>query len=276
MFILKYFKNSIFSLKGIYELKSEKVFKILIYFIFMSLLSLLPHNIEIIREKGFKLGFISEVYKEDNKTMLINTKAEVVGFAGLRCSDDFKVEYYEFKDYDLVIDYNNEYDIKTNNKEKAVLILQKTEVLYYDQNRAFMRGNYDSFDRDIRFSELRFNDSIYQELFTNLEKSFYSYIIFFSIINNVMVQTGMYLIMIILMAIILSFLKYGFSKKMKFIEIVKILVLSMTLPSVIVFILGWFGLFGLTPVIMNFMIGGIGLLVMTKVAKNRVELECGK
>ncbi len=268
MFLIKYFKNSLYSLKGIYSLKDESFVKVIIYFLIIATISLLPHNLEIVREKGFKLGFISEAYNDEVRHEMYTSKVVKVGQAGLRVDDNFTVEVYEFDMYTLVIDYNDEYD----EIDGTTLILKRTTTEYYDENGSMMFGNYKSFDDDIHFSSLRFEETLYTTLFTNLEKAFYPYITLFSLLINVTSNFAMYAIMIALMSVILGFLRYRFSYFLSYKETCKILVFSMTLPSVIVFIIGFFGGFAFTPVIMNFMMGGIAVLTLLKVGKNKLEL----
>lgn len=268
MFLVKYFKNSLYSIKGIYSLKDENIIKVLLYFILVATISLLPHNLEIVREKGFKLGFISEAYNDEARFDLYDSKVVKVGTAGIRVDDDFVLEVYEFDTFTLVIDYNDEFE----SVENTTLVLKRTSTEYYDSNGSMMVGNYNSFTEDIHFSSLRFDETLYTTLFTGLEKAFYPFITLFSILVNVSTNFAMYIIMIALMAVILGFLKYRFSHFLSYKEICKILVFSMTLPSVIVFIIGLFGGFAFTPVIMNFMMGGIAVLTLLKVGKNKLEL----
>ncbi len=266
MFIIKYFKNTLYSLKGIYRFKDEKGYKIMLYFLLMSLISLLPHNLTIIQENGFKMGFISEGYNDSNKEQLYNSSLIKIGKAGLRVEDTFKLEEYEFDTFKLVIDYNDEYEVT----DDTTLILKKYTTEYHSNN-SMMYGDYNSFEDDIYIANLMFDDNVYMSLFTNLEKAFYPYITLFSLLVNTTANIAMYLLMILLMGIILGFLKYKYSSYLSYKEIVKILVLSMTLPSVVVFIIGLFGGFAFTPVIMNFMIGGIGVLTILKVGKNNFD-----
>ncbi len=178
--------------------------------------------------------------------------------------EDFIIEEYDFDEFKLIIDYNDEYIYIDGN----TLILKKDSTIFHNENGSIMTGNYDSFDTDIYKYDLMFNDSLYQVLFTNLEKAFYPYTILFSLLINFSSNILMYVIMIFLMSSILSFLKYRYSYFLSYKQLIKILILSMTLPSVIVFILGLLGSFAFTPVIMNFMMGGISLLVILKVGKN--------
>lgn len=276
MFIIRYFKNSIFSLKGIYDLKDENLLKIIVYFLLVSLISLFPYNFKIVEEKGFNIGFLSEVYKDLSENSFKNTKVKKIGKAGLRVESDFTCETYHFENIIIIFDYDNTYNI-SENVDKNVLILKKDTMRFYDTSNHFMVGNYEAFNRDYSFSEFVANQSLFEEFFLLIEKGFYSYSILFSVLNYTFTSIGMYLLMILLMAGILSFLKYGFSKSMPFMSIVKILVLAMTLPSIIVFLIGWIpNMYSFSPIIMNFLIGGIGLLVMLKVAKNRLEIETGK
>ncbi len=268
MFIFKYFKNSLYSLKGIYSLKDEKIFKVVIYFLLMATISLLPHNLEIIREKGFKLGFISEGYDDAVRHDLYNSKVIKIGTAGMRVEDNFTIEIYEFDEFTLVIDYFDEYEQIDGN----VLVLKRNTTEYYYENGSMMTGNYDSFDEEVYFSSLMFDETLYTTLFTYLEKAFYSYIVLFSLLVNISSNVGMYILMILLMSVILGFLKYRFSYFLNYMQTSKILVFSMTAPAVLTFILGFFGLFALTPVIMNFGMGAMALLVLLKVGKEKLEL----
>lgn len=268
MFIIRYFKNTLYSLKGIYSLKDEKFYKVIIYFVLLVIISIMPHNLEIVKEKGFKLGFISEGYNDNNRYELYESSVIKISNTGIKVDDNFTIEVYEFDDFKLVIDYNSEYDIE----DGIVLVLKKDYTEYYSKDGSVMKGDYSSFDDEFYFSSLMFDDTTYSTLFTNLEKSFYPYIILFSIVVNVFSNLLMYSIMIILMAILLSFLKYRFSYFLNLKQLCKILVFSMTIPSVVVNVLGLFSTFAFTPVIMNFSMGAISLLVLLKVGKNKLEL----
>lgn len=267
MFLINGFK-SVYSFKNIFNLKQQNLFKSLIYFLVISIISLLPHNLSIVREDGFKLGFISESYNDDSRLELYDSNLIKIGSAGLRVSNEV-IEEYSFNMYTLVIDYNDEYIWEEGN----VLVLNKFNTRYYDDTGNTMQGNYDSFSIDINKSDLMFNDNLFLTFFTNLEKTFSSHIILFSVIINTTTNICMYLLMICALAFILGFLKYRFSYFPNYKQLLNVLIYSMSLPAVVVFVLGLFGSFAFTPVIMNFATGGIALLVILKVGKNNYELK---
>ncbi len=268
MFLIRGFKNSLYSLKGIFKLKDEKMYKAIIYFLLMAIISLLPHNLALVREDGFKLGFISEAYTDSVRYEMYNSSMIKVGKSGLRVEENFSMEEYEFEMYTLVIDYDDEYVWSEGN----VLVLKQSQTKYYDSNGSYMWGNYDSFTDDIYKSDLMFTDTLYETFFTNLEKSFSSFIVLFSVLSNTIINILMYVFMIAIMAFILGFLRYRFSYFLSYMQLIRVLIYSMTIPTVVVCILGIFGSFAFTPVIMNFATGGIAVLVLLKVGKNNFEL----
>lgn len=272
MFLIRYFKGSIVSLKKIFELREEKMWKVVIYFLLMAMVSIFPYNFKIVQEQGFKMGFVSEGYKEDAKNALKSSRAVKVGYAGLRCNDDFETEEYLFSNFKLIIDYKDTY--KRDSKESMrLVIMTANNVKYYNEEGIYMPGNYEGFSRDLFFSEFISNEAVFEEFFSSLEKSFSAYTILFSVINYTITSLFMDALLLALMAGIFMMFKIGFNAYVSYFEMLKMLVLCMTIPTLICFILGFFDLFALTPVIMNFGIGVIGLLIVFKVIKPKVQIR---
>jgi len=76
MFIIKYFKEAL-KYGTVFKLVSEKTYKVIIFFLLLTLIQLFPMNFQIVSEQGWRLDFIQESFQAETQ---IGNFLKPVGF----------------------------------------------------------------------------------------------------------------------------------------------------------------------------------------------------
>ena len=280
MFIVKYFRYASYSIRHIYNFRSEKLWKVILFFLILTLLACFPYNYKIIDEGGFKNALFSEAgenFSDSYHVKFANeTKFRSISRSGLEVSTDYDLnsyESYDFKNFTLVIDYAGNYERSVDN---GIVLLYGANDIAYISNGKSSTTSYEGFSRVFDSRELITNQTAFEDFFNYTEKSFSKYTIIFSILSYTLTQIFMYLVLLFGLAWIYTFIKKSWDTFLTFKELFTILVFSMTPGAVLSLIVGLIpNLFSLVPVIMNFMLALISLLVMYKVARHDKDSHQG-
>lgn len=274
MFLVKYFRYSVWSIKRIYSFKNEKAWKVIIFFLLISLLACFPNNYQQIQQNGFTTGLFHDASSEYIATQNFarNTKFYQMSFAGLEVEsgyDTTSYEEYEFKNFNLIIDYSNNFD---NVPDKGVYVVYKQKSIVYYNEGSEINGNYNKFTSIIKSTELENDSSKFVDFFDYSADAFSKYSVIIGILVYTLTQTIVFLVLGLVLSWIYTFIKKSWDTFLTYNQILKIVIFSMTPGAFVCFIIGFFpNMFSLVPVIFNFGVAIISLLVMYKVA--RVDLD---
>ena len=163
--------------------------------------------------------------------------------------------------------------VNTNIDLTAEQLIFTNKRTYYvkGDGKGLMIGSYQNFPEEISFetintlpdNERRVQLTIFAE---TIEKSFGRQNAFFTIVTFSSVQLALYVVLVLLLALVLQLFRFVYVDYMSYIDGVKIVISTMTIPSVISFIIGFFT-HALTPVIVQLGLGIILMLIMIKYGK---------
>jgi maltodextrin utilization protein YvdJ len=260
MFLVRFFKYS-FQFKEMLYRPSEKFWKVLIYFLLISMIALFPMNYQIVREEGFRLDFIYQDFLDDTPLWVLPEDCVIEG-SKLYC--DTNIEYiYTHKNVTYIFNYQNS-QLESN---KSYILLKEQQILYVNQDGNLMTAyDYQGFEEEVNFRSINLMDlSERKEALIHLaymiENSFSPYIILFAILVNTIVNIGLYMIFILFLSLILQLFRFGYSKFFPYIDSLKFLVYAMGAPAVISFFVGLIEP-SIGTVIFHFGVGIITMLVM--------------
>ncbi len=278
MFLVRIFRDS-FILDRVLKLRFVKFWKFVIYFFLISFVSLFSFNYTNLKEGGWKLGFVEyNLTSSENLNVELPNDIIIRRLSGVK-SLSGQSQFVEYKDsingkiiYRFLISENsltlNDEDLKIRQ-----LIFTDSRILYIkgDGTPALI-GDYNSFPEEIRFdsinniSDAREKRAELAKLAESIEKSFGKQNAFYTIITYSGVQILLYIILIFLLSGIVQLFRFGYAKFMSYFDGMKIVISTMTIPSVLSFIIGFFT-HALTPVIVQFGLGIILMIVMLKYGK---------
>lgn len=277
MFLVRIFRDS-FIFNRVLKLRYEAFWKLGIYFIIISLISLFSFNFTNLRTGGWKLGFVENILLlEKNYDKQLPSSITIRKLSGVNSTDGDQLLFYENNEGKII-----RFWFVTNESEDFVntIIDLTAEQLIFTNKRTYyvkgdgkglMIGSYQNFPEEISFetintlpdNERRVQLTILAE---TIEKSFGRQNAFFTIVTFSSVQLALYVVLVLLLALVLQLFRFVYVDYMSYIDGVKIVVSTMTIPSVISFIIGFFT-HALTPVIVQLGLGIILMLIMIKYGK---------
>lgn len=229
MFIVNYFKRG-FQFSKIFEKPLTFNYKIIIYFIFISLLSSFPLNYQIITEDGFRLDFIAQDFI--NETPDIEIPYTEISMAGVNAENDYMFEHEGIHYY---VNVTGLYD---ETYETPAVILNENHILYDTGDNQLTSQGYEGFgdltllhsvnygsEEDVRFMWETFGASV--------EGSFSQYIVIYTMGTNIMVQLFIQFVFVIFLMLVLRLFKYGLSTFMTYKESIVFIIIMMTMPAVV-------------------------------------------
>ena len=265
MFIIRYAKNSFKFSEMIFKTK-ENLFKVFIYFILLSLISIFPMSLMIILEQGWRIDFVEQAFREKTPTWELPRDSRIE--LGKYYSSTDEEVIYEHQGVTFIFNYQGGgYD-----KEEKQIIFAKDEIIYTNSN-AEMKGNYGGFDLPYRFNDINLlsNQERYDafvDFGMRIENSFSPFIVFYSIVTNTLSMMAANILFALLMSVVLQLFRFGYSTFFTYKESLVFITYSMTLPSILSFGVGLFAP-GFSTVIYQFGIGIILMVVMLKYGKKR-------
>lgn len=273
MFLVRYFRDSFF-LNRILPLRKESLWKIIIYFLVISIISLFPYNYVNLKEGGWKLGFVEHNFlSQENIGFELPDHITMNSF-GMKSSteeNDF-VEFKNSQDGNIIFRFLFDGDINETDRSVKQLVFTRDEVFYFRGDQTVIIGDYSGFEEEINFHEINLitesnekNERL-KGLAAAIEGSFGRQNAFYTIVNYSFIQLALYVILILILAAVLQLFRFGYVKFMSYIEGIKVVILSMTIPSILAFVVG-FATHGFAPVIIQLGIGIVLMIVMIRYAK---------
>lgn len=277
MFLVRIFRDS-FIFNRVLKLRYEAFWKLGIYFIIISLISLFSFNFTNLRTGGWKLGFVENILLlEKNYDKQLPSSITIRKLSGVNSTDGDQLLFYENNEGKIIrfwfVTNESEDFVNTNIDLTAEQLIFTNKRTYYvkGDGKGLMIGSYQNFPEEISFetintlpdNERRVQLTIFAE---TIEKSFGRQNAFFTILTFSSVQLALYVILVLLLALVLQLFRFVYVDYMSYIDGVKIVISTMTIPSVISFIIGFFT-HALTPVIVQLGLGIILMLIMIKYGK---------
>lgn len=266
MFLLNYFKYA-FQFDRFFEHAKEKWWKVLIFFFLVSLISIFPMNLLIVQEDGWRLDFIEESFKTETPNWDLPDDCSITA-KKLVCQSD---ETYSFEHQGITYIINHQDDDFSNITEKQVLLMEDKVVYANGEGNHMIGYNYNGFESDVSFRSLNLatgidRDIMYQDFGRQLETSFGSYIILYTILVNVTTTIGLYAFFILIMSLVIQLFRFGYTTFMTFGQTMKMVVFAMGVPSLVAFVVGFLEP-SFSPVVFQFGVGIIIMVVMLKYGK---------
>jgi hypothetical protein len=277
MFLVRIFRDS-FIFNRVLKLRYEAFWKLGIYFIIISLISLFSFNFTNLRTGGWKLGFVENILLlEKNYDKQLPSSITIRKLSGVNSTDGDQLLFYENNEGKIIrfwfVTNESEDFVNTNIDLTAEQLIFTNKRTYYvkGDGKGLMIGSYQNFPEEISFetintlpdNERRVQLTILAE---TIEKSFGRQNAFFTIVTFSSVQLALYVVLVLLLALVLQLFRFVYVDYMSYIDGVKIVISTMTIPSVISFIIGFFT-HALTPVIVQLGLGIILMLIMIKYGK---------
>lgn len=260
MFILRFFKTS-FSPKLMLTEISDPFWKYILYFLIIIMLIAFPLNYTIVQEQGFRLNFIEESFTQATPSWVLPETCEIEA-GSLSCETD---ETYTFIHQEITYYIHATQDMVDEN-QKAVYLLED-RLLYTNGVGASMTGYYhqgflDRFSfRSLNLLEGNEKSLAYIAFAEQLENSFGPYIVFFSLLVNTLTTLGINIVFILMLSLVLQLFRFGYSKFFRYIDSLKFLIYTMTVPAILSFLISWISM-AFSPVIYQFGVGIMTMVVM--------------
>lgn len=256
MFIIRYFKWG-FQFPKLLTHTSEKLWKTFLYFMLLVLITNFPLTWLAYNEQGSKLDFIEQDFIDETPEW--NLPSGKIATGKLMMTETNVSRTHG----DIIYVFN--YTSDTFDTSIKSILLKEDYIIFTDGEGNFLQTDgYYGFEVavfDFDSVNLLTDDEralAFQQFGHGLEKSFSTYIIFYTVLRNTLVQIGATFIFVLLLACIIQLFRFGFANFMTFKEGINFVILSSTLPSILALISG-FLLPGFASVVFNL---GLGLVVM--------------
>ncbi len=265
MFILRFFKTS-FSFQTMLIEVNEPFWKYLLYFLIMIMLIAFPLNYTIVSEQGFRINFIEESFTQETPNWVLPETCEIEA-GSLTCDNPGTITLIH---QDITYVINATQDMIDEN-QKAVYLLED-RLVYTNGVGASMTGYYhqgflDRFSfRSLNLLEGTEKSLGYIAFAEQLENSFGPYIVFFSLLVNTLTTLGINIVFILMLSLVLQLFRLGYSKFFRYLDSLKFLIYTMTIPAVLSFLISWISM-AFSPVIYQFGVGIITMVVMLTYGK---------
>ncbi len=266
MFLFKYLKYG-FDFPNILARRKESLFKLIIFFILMVLISNVPHIYTILVNEGFNISFIEQQVKENPPYYgsFDLPDGMSIHYYGLDAPNN-EVSFVTYEDYTFIFNAQEDsYDVSGKQ-----ILLKEDSIIYIDEEGNFLEGTYRGFNVPYDFDSVMLDAPGWYDnmvlLATNIEAGFSPYIIFYSIMSYTLVQLLTMSVLVAIIAGLVMLFKFGHSKFMSYGEALKVVILTVPVPVIIGFIVGFIA-DPLTPFIVQFGMGIITMYIMIKFSK---------
>ncbi len=271
--MIKFFVDS-FRINRIYDLKETKGVKVFFYFLLLVLIISFPLNFQIIQSGGWDLYNFTSGIRESYPDWLPDDLPEDIEFSssGMYYENTensvFLTSNIDDEDLYMVFSPLNDY-VPTD----RTLVFSEDNISYYDENGDFMfSADYSKVQGVVRFYDLKLGSqsNAVDKFASMIEDTFGGYAQFKSIIYNVGINLVVNLLMIVIVSFLFVFIRIKYQKVTTYLDNIKIVISSMTLPAIIGFVIGIIGVIELsafTVVIFQFVTPVIAYIAIYKGSK---------
>lgn len=271
--MLKIIANS-FKLKNIYNLKNHHLKAFVFYFLLLIFIISFPLNYQIIKTGGWDLYNFSAGIRQNYPDWLPSELPEDIEISKsgmyyeIEAIRTFQTTNLDGEDLNIVFMPFEDYSV-----DGRSLVFEAKRIVYYDiEGQQVLEVGYSNVKSTVRFRDLRLStQSQAVDKFTNMiDEAFSSYAIFVSVVYYTAITGFLNLVLVLVVSAIFVFIRIRFQKVTTFTENLKIVIASMTIPSLISFIVGIAGVMEInafTVVIYQFATPLIALIAIYKGSK---------
>lgn len=243
-------KNS-FKFKNLFGLRKHKSVAYVFYFILMVLLSLLPQNLQIIKNDGFEFNNIvielNEIAETDPKQIL-NLLPEGVIEKTYFLNESTIDTVIKTKTF--TIEFYKQGEVST--EKKNLVAFEYDKVVYYDGNGNKLEGSYRDLDTRLNLSYLKDlskygidenNEPVNQtelalQFVEVVKKVFSPYFIAQGISVTLIGNYALNIALLFLICLIFLLIRINYKKVASYVEYLRIYIAAFTLPVIIGVVLG--------------------------------------
>ena len=270
--MIQFILNS-FTFKGIFSNKDAKGGIVFIYFLIILFATSFPLNVQIIQNNGWdELNTVTYAWKEDVPSWIPDDLPNDVVFSSNGMMMPIEDTYiyqsvYNESFYTLVINpidrtpqagesIHTEEGIKTLDENGEVVLKQyektivlcKDKVIYYYEDDEFVKGDYSNIKDPINLSSLKGLDqheaaSIFLSM---IDGCFSPYMVLSNVLISTLTQLLLNIILVFMISGIFMLVKVNYQRITNYGENVKIIISSMTIPTLISFVIGIIGIMEIT------------------------------
>ena len=271
--MLKIIANS-FRFKNIFLLRSHPIKYFVLYFAILVLIISFPLNYQIIKSGGWDLYNFSAGIRQQYPDWIPSGLPEDIEISksGMYYENEvvttLQTTNLNGEELNIVFMPFDEYDMDTRS-----LVFEKNRIVYYDNTgNQIIEVGYTNIQSTVRFADLRMTtQSNAVSKFANMiDEAFSSYAIFVSVVYYTAITAFLNLVLVLVVSAIFIFIRVRFQKVTNFSDNLKIVIASMTIPSLISFIVGVLGVMEInafTVVIYQFATPLIALVAIHKGSK---------
>lgn len=269
--MIKILFNS-FTFKRIFSLKDHKGIPFFFYFLIIILITSFPMNFQLVKNDGWeKLTSTTIELRTANLEWFPSELPSdgVINSYGLDLTYDTTYHYSSIlsdnKEFLFIINpveenkidlsianktyYTKDYIIniddslnKTITYYSKCIIMAKKNIYYYYNTDKPMIGNYSKVDRSIFFNDLKsfqYDGKDPLDTFLNIvDGAFNKYLVLSNVLVNTLTQLALNTILIFVISLIFLLIRIKYKKVCGFTDNLKIVISSMTIPSIISFVVG--------------------------------------
>jgi maltodextrin utilization protein YvdJ len=271
--MLKIIANS-FKFKNIFNLRNHPLNQFVLYFLLLVFIISFPLNYQIIKTGGWDLYNFSAGMRQSYPDWLPSQLPEDIEISKSGMYYETAVvttlttTNLDNETLNIVFMPFEEYTISDRS-----LVFEPERIVYYDvEGKQVLEVGYSNITTLVRFADLRMmTQSEAVSRFANMiDEAFSSYAIFVSVVYYTGITAFLNLVLILVVSAIFIFVRIRFQKVTKFTDNLKIVIASMTIPSLISFIVGIAGIMEInafTVVIYQFATPLIALISIFKGSK---------
>lgn len=264
MFLVQYFKKS-FNLPKILEIRGEKLWKVLIYFIILTFIANFPLSYLVIENQGSQMNFVETNLSRNtpNWTNLPGGRMNSLeGFVSY--SNDVSIYYNA--DYVYIFNVDDEEIDLSNYTNYNIIIFTKSYIKFYDKSGFnWTSHGYEGFKSEINLNELNGSSmnrvALFKQFGHQIEKSFGPQLILYSLLTNQGISILSSILFVLLMAGLIQIYRIRYKNFFSYKDGMNFVMLAATIPSILSLIAGLI-LPGFQPVVYNLALGMIVVFVL--------------
>ncbi len=264
MFLIRFFRYG-FNPSTLIPNASQKLWQAIIYFLIISLITLFPLNFLIVQANGWDLDFIKANISENTPDWVLPEDMRIYAYKLDTDSD----QSYTFVNGELTYIFN-----ATGNEDitSRTVSFYEDRMIYSDgEGHQMIAYDYNGFNDEVSFRALNLatgteRTEMYNDFGEMIEASFGNYVVLYSLLMNTIVNISVSVVFIIMLSLIMQLFRFGYQKFFTYKESVIFVILSMTIPAVISFIVGFIAP-SIASVIYQFGVGIVVMAVMLKYGK---------
>ncbi len=271
--MLKIIANS-FKFKNIFNLRNHSLKYFIFYFLILVFIISFPLNYQIIKTGGWDLyNFSAGIRQQYPDWIPLELPEDIeISKSGMYYENEvvstFQTTNLDGEELNIIFMPFDEYEV-----DDRSLVFETDRIVYYDVDGIQrLEVGYSNIKTVVRFSELRMTTqaNAVSKFATMLDEAFSSYAIFVSVVYYTAITAFLNLVLILVVSAIFIFVRIRFQKVTNFTDNLKIVIASMTIPSLISFIVGILGVMEInafTVVIYQFATPLIALVAIYKGSK---------